>query len=257
MKAKAKSKTAAPSAATAATAKTPDGEVAVYQVDGEGASLAVRVDKDTIWLTQAQMAILFGCDRANITQHLKHIFADGELDEKVVCKDFLLTTNHGAMDGKTQSRMVAHYNLDAVISVGFRVNSKRGIAFRQWANGVIRDCMLARLADASAKKPAPTKRTPCAYDIPEALYKPKSTSICAKCLFGRLVRSDERGTYCECHIVRPTSYGFPIVRPDDFCGQHVNDQGTFRTFAAVLPEPSQSAPALANAAPEFHKETTK
>lgn len=237
---KKKAKTATPrAAATAAKVETKDGEIAVYQVDGEGASLAVRVDKDTIWLTQAQMAILFGCDRTNITQHLKHIFDDGELEKSAVCKDF----SHTAADGKTYT--VAHYNLDAVISVGFRVNSKRGIAFRQWANGVIRDCMLARLSAAAAKKNAlPNRRTPCAYELPESLYKAKSASICAKCLFGRLVRSEERGTYCECHIVRPTSYGFPIVRPDDFCGQHVNDKDTFRTFAALIPEPAQPPPAL-------------
>lgn len=233
-------KTAAPGAATAAKVETKDGEIAVYQVDGEGASLAVRVDKDTIWLTQAQMAILFGCDRTNVTQHLKHIFDDGELEKSAVCKDF----SHTASDGKTYT--VAHYNLDAVISVGFRVNSKRGIAFRQWANGVIRDCMLAQLS-AAAKKNAHELRSRRSLNFPEALFEAKSSSICAKCLFGRLVKSEERGVYCECHIVRPTRDGFPVVRPDDFCGQHVNDKGTFRTFAALIPEPAQPPPALAPA----------
>lgn len=245
---KTKTKTAAAPAAAKVVSK--DGEVAVYQIDGEGASLAVRVDKDTIWLTQAQMAILFGCERTNVTQHLKHIFDDGELEKSAVCKDF----SHTAADGKTYT--VAHYNLDAVISVGFRVNSKRGIAFRQWANGVIRDCMLARLAAASAAKnaTAATRRpSPCNYELPESLYKAKSVSICAKCLFGRLVSSEARGIYCECHIARPTTYGFPIVRPDDFCGQHVDERGTFRTFAAVIPEPPQLSPSAGLVAPSNNK----
>ena len=113
----------------------PQGDLAVYPID-EGSGLSVRIDGETIWLTQKQMGILFGCDRVNVTQHLKRIFSDGELEEKVVCKDFLLTTQHGAMGEKTQTRAVTHYNLDAVISVGFRVNSKRGIAFRQWAKEI-------------------------------------------------------------------------------------------------------------------------
>jgi hypothetical protein len=131
-------------------------DIVVYQPD-EVTRMDVRADEETVWLSQKQMAALFGCDRVNITQHLKNIFQDGELSEKVVCKDFLHTTQHGAIDGKTQSRTVSHYNLDAIISVGFRVNSKRGIQFRQWATAVIKERLLrgyrpvmARISDKSA-----------------------------------------------------------------------------------------------------------
>ena len=121
--------------------------LAVYPLD-EGAGLSVKLDGETVWLTQKQMAVLFGCDRANITQHLRGIFADGELDASATCKDFLQVQIEG---GREVSRDVTHYNLDAVISVGFRVNSRRGIAFRQWANKVIKDRMLARLAPSAIR----------------------------------------------------------------------------------------------------------
>ena len=96
----------------------------------------VRVQDGTIWLSQKLMAALFECTPENIIIHLKNIFLNGELDEDSVTKDFLVT----ASDGKNYR--TKHYNLDAIIAVGYRINSKRATAFRQWATAVLRDFAL-------------------------------------------------------------------------------------------------------------------
>lgn len=103
------------------------------------ARVSVRLDGETVWLTQRHMAELFGCDRSVITKHLQNIFSDGELDEKATCANFALVQIEG---GRSVSRPIAHYNLDAIISVGYRVNSKRGVQFRQWATAVIKERLL-------------------------------------------------------------------------------------------------------------------
>jgi hypothetical protein len=99
-------------------------------------SIEVRVQNDTIWLSQKLMARLFDCSPDNVSLHLKNIFKEGELDEKSVAEDFSVT----AADGKTYK--TRHYNLDAIIAVGYRVNSKRATTFRQWATSVLRDFTL-------------------------------------------------------------------------------------------------------------------
>jgi hypothetical protein len=95
--------------------------------------IEVRVADETVWLTQKLIGVLFDKGRSTITEHLKNIFETGELDEKAVCRDF----RHTAEDGKDYT--TRFYNLDAIIAVGFRVNSARAIQFRQWATGVLRD----------------------------------------------------------------------------------------------------------------------
>jgi hypothetical protein len=95
--------------------------------------IEVRVAEETVWLTQKLISVLFDKGRSTITEHLKNIFETGELDEKAVCRDF----RHTAEDGKDYT--TRFYNLDAIIAVGFRVNSTRAIQFRQWATGVLRD----------------------------------------------------------------------------------------------------------------------
>ena len=95
--------------------------------------IEVRFEKDTIWLSQKLMAVLFDCSSDNISLHLKNIFKSGELDENSVVEDFSVT----ASDGKNYK--TKHYNLDAIISVGYRVNSKRATQFRQWATNVLRN----------------------------------------------------------------------------------------------------------------------
>lgn len=103
-----------------------------YKVD-ETNTIQVTQFNEDVWLTQKQMAELFDCSKMNISQHLQNIFKSGELDKNSVVKDFFTT----AEDGKQYN--VAHYNLDAIISVGYRVNSKRGVLFRQWATKIIKD----------------------------------------------------------------------------------------------------------------------
>ena len=95
--------------------------------------IEVRVADETVWLTQKLLGVLFDKGRSTITEHLQNIFATGELEEKAVCRDF----RHTAEDGKDYA--TRFYNLDAIIAVGFRVNSTRATQFRQWATGVLRD----------------------------------------------------------------------------------------------------------------------
>ena len=103
------------------------GEIVIYQTQDGLARLDVRLDGETVWITQDQMTELFQRDKSTISRHIKNIFEDGELDEKSVVAFFATT----ASDGKTYQ--VAYYNLDVIISVGYRVKSQRGVQFRQWA----------------------------------------------------------------------------------------------------------------------------
>lgn len=112
-----------------------DNEIILYQPNSTF-SLDVRVDKDTVWLTQTQIAELFGTKRPAITKHLSNIFKSGELNEDSVCSIMELT----AADGKDYRTKI--YNLDAILSVGYRVNSINATKFRQWANGVLKDYLL-------------------------------------------------------------------------------------------------------------------
>ena len=111
------------------------GEIVVYQPD-EITRLEVRVEGETVWLTQEQIAMLFGVKRPAITKHIRNIFATHELDEIAVCSILERT----ASDGKTY--MTQFYNLDMILSVGYRVNSKNAILFRRWANGVLKEYLL-------------------------------------------------------------------------------------------------------------------
>jgi len=117
---------------------TKQGEIVMYQPD-ETIRLEVRLENDTVWLTQAQIVALFQKAKSTISFHISNIFKEGELDEKVVVRKNRTTTIHGAIDGKKQTHEVAYYNLDVIISVGYRVKSLRGTKFRQWATGVIRE----------------------------------------------------------------------------------------------------------------------
>lgn len=110
-------------------------EIVLYNPDAS-LSLAVRVEDDTVWLTQAQMSELFQTTRNNITLHIRNIFKEGELDQSSVCKESLLT----ASDGKQYKTKL--YSLDVIISVGYRVKSVRGTQFRIWANKILKDYLL-------------------------------------------------------------------------------------------------------------------
>ena len=101
--------------------------------------LDVRLENDTVWLSQAQMAMLFDKDRSVIGRHIRNVFDEKELNEVEVSAKFAHTTSHGAMAGKTQTQMLTLYNLDVIISVGYRVKSQRGTQFRIWANKILKD----------------------------------------------------------------------------------------------------------------------
>ena len=116
-------------------ATTDDSQIVLYQPD-DSIRLEVKLDQDTVWLTQAQMTELFRTTRNNITMHIRNIFKEKELDEKSVCKESL----HTAADGKRYRTKI--YNLDVIISVGYRVKSPIGTRFRQWANAVIKQYLL-------------------------------------------------------------------------------------------------------------------
>lgn len=110
------------------------GEILLYQNQDGSIKIDVRLEEETVWLTQARLCELFQKSKATVSEHFKNIFVEGELDQKVVCRDFRHTTSHGAMEGKTQENSVKHYNLDVIISVGYRVKSLQGTQFRIWLN---------------------------------------------------------------------------------------------------------------------------
>ena len=114
------------------------GEIILYQPD-ETVKLEVRMEDETVWLTQAQIVELFQSSKANISEHIKNIYEQEELEESSTVRDFRTVRQ----EGKRQVvRNLTYYNLDAIISIGFRVNSKRGIQFRQWANKVLKEYLL-------------------------------------------------------------------------------------------------------------------
>ncbi len=119
-----------------------ENNIVIYQAEDGRITLDVKFDNETIWLTQKQIAELFGVKRPAITKHLKNIFNEGELAEEVVCSKMELTTQHGAMSGRTQNIETNFYNLDAILSVGYRVNSKNATQFRIWANSVLKEFLV-------------------------------------------------------------------------------------------------------------------
>lgn len=106
-------------------------QISIYQA--EDGAVEVRVEEQTVWLRQEQMALLFGRERSVVTKHLRNVFAEGELEAEAVCAKFA----HTAADGKTYQ--VEHYNLDVIISIGYRVKSQQGTRFRQWATRLLRE----------------------------------------------------------------------------------------------------------------------
>jgi len=123
-----------------------DNQLIIYQTKDGMVKIETHFENETVWLNIEQIAELFQRDRSVISKHIKNIFSEGELTETVVCAKFALTTQHGAIAGKTQSRSVKHYNLDVVVSVGYRVKSHRGVHFRKWATALIREYLIKGFA---------------------------------------------------------------------------------------------------------------
>ncbi len=121
-------------------------EILIYQNTDGNIKIDVRLEDETVWLTQAQMAQLFGKDKRTISEHVNNVFKEGELDEKVVVRKFRTTTPHGAIAGKTQEVAVNGYNLDVIISVGYRVKSPQGTQFRIWATQRLKEYIVKGFA---------------------------------------------------------------------------------------------------------------
>lgn len=111
-------------------------DLVIFQEAGQPVQVRLDASADTVWLTQRQMGVVFDTTPENILMHLKNIFHDEELGEEATTKDFLVVQTEGA---RKVQRNLKHYNLDAIISVGYRVNSKRAVLFRQWATGTLKD----------------------------------------------------------------------------------------------------------------------
>ncbi len=111
----------------------------LYNTPEHSEKVQVVIKEETLWMTQKAMSELFGVDKSSISRHLKNIFESGELNEKVVVAKIETTTQHGAIEGKTQTTESNFYNLDAIISVGYRVNSVQATRFRQWATKVLNE----------------------------------------------------------------------------------------------------------------------
>lgn len=118
----------------------------LYKTEQEDISVDALIRDETIWLTQKAMAELFGIDKSGISRHLKNIFESGELEEKVVVAKIAIPTKHGAIPDKEQLSPTNYYNLDAIISVGYRVDSIRATHFRKWATGVLKEYMVKGFA---------------------------------------------------------------------------------------------------------------
>lgn len=117
-------------------------EMVLYRTEEDDVTVSALIKDESIWLTQKAMAELFGVQKAAISKHLKNIFQQGELIEKVVVSKMETTTQHGAISGKTQTSPTNYYNLDAIISVGYRVNSKQATQFRIWATNILKEYMI-------------------------------------------------------------------------------------------------------------------
>lgn len=114
-------------------------EIEIYKTKDGKTQVEVQFDKDTVWLNQYQLAELFKTDRTSVLKHLKNIYSSGELSEKQTCANFAQVRKEGK---KQVKRDVLHYNLDAILSVGYRINSKRGTQFRQWATQRLKDYLV-------------------------------------------------------------------------------------------------------------------
>ena len=122
------------------------GEILLYQTPDGESRIEVKLKDETVWLSLDQMSELFQRNKSTISRHIRNVFDEGELDKEEVVAKFATTTRHGAMEGNVQRHLVDHYNLDMIISVGYRVHSFRGVQFRMWATRVLREYIVKGFA---------------------------------------------------------------------------------------------------------------
>lgn len=117
-------------------------EIAIYQTEDGALELITDNRSETVWATVKQIAALYNIDRSVASRHIKNILKSGELDEKVVCAKFAHTTQHGAIESKTQTHLLDYYNLDVILAVGYRTNSQKAMKFRQWATQRLKEYLI-------------------------------------------------------------------------------------------------------------------
>ena len=115
------------------------GEILIYQTDDGQTNIEVKIEDDTVWLTQQQMSELFQTSRTNVVEHIKHIYEEGELDEISTCRNFRQVRKEG---NREVTRQIPHYNLDMIISLGYRIKSVIATRFRQWATQRLKEYMI-------------------------------------------------------------------------------------------------------------------
>lgn len=113
--------------------------IIIYSSEDGTTKLEVKLENETLWLNQKQLCELFGKSKSTISEHITNIFEDEELNEKVVVRNYRTTTQHGAIEGKTQTSDVKYYNLDMIIALGFKVRSRSGVQFRKWAKNILKE----------------------------------------------------------------------------------------------------------------------
>lgn len=121
---------------------TAQNQIKIFQAKDNQVEVSVQLDNETVWLNRNQLATLFDRDIKTIGKHINNVFKEGELNKDVVVAKYATTTKHGAIEGKTQTKNIEHYNLDVIISVGYRVKSQRGTQFRIWANSILKDYLV-------------------------------------------------------------------------------------------------------------------
>jgi len=121
-------------------------QLIIYKTEDGKIKIETHFENETVWLSIEQVAELFQRDRSVISRHIKNIFSEGELEENMVCANFAHTTQHGAIKEKSQTQNVKFYNLDVIISVGYRVKSHRGVHFRKWATALIKEYLIKGFA---------------------------------------------------------------------------------------------------------------
>lgn len=117
-------------------------DLVIYDTGNNQIEVSIHAEKETVWLSLSQLSDLFERDRTVIGRHINNIFSEKELDEEVVCAKFAHTTKHGAIDGKFQTKEIKYYNLDVIISVGYRVKSSQATKFRQWATQKLKEYLI-------------------------------------------------------------------------------------------------------------------
>jgi hypothetical protein len=169
-------------------------EIIIYQTADGLTKVDVRIEGETLWLTQAQMVKIFQSSKANISEHLSHIFSEKELEENSVVRFFRTT----AMDGKKYN--TKHYNLDAVLAVGYRVKSLRGTQFRQWATTVLHEYLQK------------------GFSINDELLKNMGGGLYWKELLERIrdIRASEKVMYRQVLDLYATSLDYDAAMPETF-----------------------------------------